>query len=182
MGNLITIVTSFFLGILIIFIFLRLNLNISEDTSENDVEFLVKSNLLNLSSIIENDIRKIGYRASSQPIVSADSNSIKFISDIDLNGSPDSIQYILGDASSASHSINPNDKILFRIVNTDTFKVSKGLTNFKLTYYDVNDVVTQNPMFIKSLELEIRVESEYPVKDYFPFSERKVLIKPRNLN
>jgi hypothetical protein len=174
---------SFVIGSLVILILLRLIFNIGEDANETNLEQRVQSNMLALTSTIENDLRRIGYKSTVDPILYADSSNLVFLSDIRLSGNVDTIKYILGSLSSAAHTPNPNDRVLLRIIGNDSTKVaSSGLTKFKLKYYDVNGNATTTPVFIKSISLEVRYESDATVKDHYPFFEKSVLIKPRNLN
>lgn len=183
MGNYIQIILSVVIGSLIILMLMRLTFNIGEDSNETNVEQMVQSNLLTLASTIENDFRRIGYKSPAEPILNADSSSLTFLSDIKLSGNVDTINYVLGSLGSAAHTPNPNDRVLYRIVGAESSKVaSSGLTQFKLKYFDVNGAETIIPIFIRSISLEMRYESDSKVKDYYPFFEKSILIKPRNLN
>ncbi|MBU2583952.1 MAG: hypothetical protein KKH32_01330 [Bacteroidetes bacterium] len=183
MGNYIQIILSVVIGSLIILMLMRLTFDIGEESNETNVEQMVQSNLLTLAFTIENDFRRIGYKSPVDPILNADSSSLTFLSDIKLSGKVDTIKYVLGSLGSAAHTPNPNDRVLYRIVGAESSKVaSSGLTKFKLRYFDVNGSETMTPIFIKSINIELRLESDAKVKDYYPFFEKSVLIKPRNLN
>ncbi len=183
MGNYTHLVTSAVIGTIIILMIVHLAFNVGEEANETNIEQMVQSNLLNLTSTIENDLRRIGYNSPVDPILYADSTSIVFLADTKLTGTADTIKYVLADVSSAAHTPNPNDRALYRLIGSDSSKVaSSSLTKFKLKYYDVNDVETSVPVFTKSIHVELRFESELKVKDFYPFFEKTIFIKPRNLN
>ncbi|MBM4176632.1 MAG: hypothetical protein FJ213_10750 [Ignavibacteria bacterium] len=183
MGNFFHLTISFIIGTLVILMLVRLTMNVGDESNETNIEQMVQSNLLNLTSTIENDFRRIGYNSPVDPILIADSTIISFTADTKLSGKADTVKYVLADISSALHTQNPNDRSLYRIIGCDTTKiVSSGLTKFKLKYFDINDIETLTPVFVKSVSVELRYESEMQVKDHYPFFEKSFLIKPRNLN
>ncbi len=69
--------------------------------------------------------------------VHADSNSIRFITDVDSDGNVDSISYYTGPISELASTPNPRDRFLYRVVNTETpVGTNLGVTAFNLVYYD----------------------------------------------
>ena len=127
---------------------LRLNAQAIETNSIYQNNLNLQLGLVEIVDIVENDFRKIGYckdftkiSPHNIAIVSADSNRIKFLTDIpsspsDLgDGIVDTIQYSLGTAGG-----NPNnlkEKPLYRNINGSTNTGwSLGVTRFSLRYYD----------------------------------------------
>jgi hypothetical protein len=107
--------------------------------------------------MVEYDFRKIGYIANADSslgpdygaIVEADSSHIKFYTDYEPfttnGGGIDSVEYRFGLTAGdlVTWTPNPNDRYLYRNYNAaemdNPAKVSLGVTQFKLTYYDYND-------------------------------------------
>lgn len=121
----------------------------SENMQSFGGELLVQENLVEITRLLEYDFRKIGYcrepNALPDPtkaIVLADSQRIKFLTDVDLTGSGpdgvvDSLYYYLGPTSELISTTNPRDRMLYRVVNAAAAKgANLGVTSFKLKYYD----------------------------------------------
>jgi hypothetical protein len=112
-------------------------------------ELLVQENLVELTKLLEYDFRKIGFCLEpnripdpTKAILLADSTRLKFLTDVDLTGTGpdgivDSIYYYLGPTSELAGTMNPRDRMLYRVVNTETPNGSNlGVTSFKFLYFD----------------------------------------------
>jgi len=158
--------------------------NIYQSTTKfaSDSELQMQQNSKTLAEIINNDFRKIGYEYDSTAFVQADSEIVSFYSDIDRNGSIDIVSYFLGDTSEVTETTNPKDRILYRVVNSDTISgPSLGLTKAKFSYLD--DVYTETSTLsdIKYVRAELWVESIEPVGKEYIFTYWEMTINPRNL-
>jgi len=125
----------------------------NEDLQVNQGELLCQENLVELTKLLEYDFRKIGYCKEPDKlpnpalaILQADSSKIKFLTDLDLDGSGpdgnlDSLYYYLGPAGTMPN--NPNTRILYRVVNNQpAYGSNLGVTSFRLTYYNqFNDTI-----------------------------------------
>src|SRR3990170_7762040 len=99
---------SILIGGLIMLILFRMNDAAVENVYNNGGELSLQQNLSVTAKVLENDFRKIGFCADwkkipdpSKSILMADSNRIRFITDIDKNGSGpdgevDTLLYALG--------------------------------------------------------------------------------------
>ncbi|MCX8010138.1 MAG: hypothetical protein N3A61_03215 [Ignavibacteria bacterium] len=183
MAYLLNILTSIIVGGSLLLMYMSVDASLQQNSYENHIEYVVHSNLIDLTLMIENDFRKIGYRAISNPILSADSSSITFLADIDNNYLVDTVTYIIGDSTTAFNTSNPNDKLLFRIVNQDTIKSHNAcVTNFKLSYFDLNGNPTSDLSFIKSISINIKVESVEKLEGRYLSEAKNVFVIPKNLN
>lgn len=171
------------------FIFLGIsNLNIysADMRFKSNSELSLISNAKALSDILENDLRKIGYKNNGCSMLTANENKIKFIADVDSNGVVDTVSYILSGSLAVLYTENPKDKILYRIVNGDTSKgPSLGITDLKFVYKDLNGSITTVLDNIKYITAEIWIESPEPVgydtdKKYL-FTYWELSINPRNI-
>ena len=148
----------------------------SEDLQTNQGELLCQENLVEVTKLLEYDFRKIGYCKEPDKIPNptlaihlADSSKIRFLTDLDLNGSGpdgnlDSITYYLGPPGTMPN--NPNTCILYRVVNNlNAYGSNLGVTSFRLTYYDQNNKVIATPVradslqFIFSIQISISVQN-----------------------
>jgi hypothetical protein len=149
-----------------------------EDFQSNQGELLCQQNLVELTKLLEYDFRKIGFCKEPDrlpnptlAILLADSTRIKFLTDLDLDGTGpdgnvDSLYYYLGPPGAAGTGNNPRARILYRVVNNlPAAGSSMGVTNFRLTYYTrfndtlVTPVVQADLQKIFSIQISLSVEN-----------------------
>jgi hypothetical protein len=169
---------------------LKLNLFANSSGITSDNELKLQQNAKTLAEIINYDFRKIGYECDSTAIAIADSNRIKFYSDIDKNNTVDVIEYYTSDTTVAVGTENPSDIILYRRFNGVAMGgPTLGLTKFKLTYLDEFNLVTNVLANIRYIKVELWVEStiremeSYFVNPNHPylFTYWEMKINPRNI-
>lgn len=178
-STLIDIIGSFILGGLLLLILLRMNSSSVQNNYELSGETTVQTNITSIVSILEYDLRKIGYcndyKKIPDPalsIIKADSTKIWFLSDIVLlpaypygDGVVDTIKYYLGPVSELSATPNPNDRYLYRVINGNTARSSNlGITLFKLTYFDalgdkIDVMPVSPPLGIAAIQIDVGVEN-----------------------
>ncbi len=128
---------------------IRLSVANSENMQTYGGELLVQENLVELTKLLEYDFRKIGFCLEpnripdpTRAIILADSTRLKFLTDVDLTGAGpdgivDSLYYFLGPTSELSSTMNPRDRLLYRVVNAEAPKGSNlGVTSFRFRYFD----------------------------------------------
>jgi hypothetical protein len=181
-STLLDIMGSVLGGGVLLLILLRMNATAVQNNYEYSGERIVQQNLVEVVTVIENDFRKIGY-CLIQPnipnpipnpavaIIQADSNSISFLTDIVKPNNPygdgvvDIIKYYVGPASELAATPNPNDMILYRVINNGTPSGSNmGVTQFKLTYFNTAGVKITNmpatpPFGINTIQIDIAIEN-----------------------
>jgi hypothetical protein len=177
-STLIDILGSTIIGGLLLFILMQMNATSVQNNYQYSGERIVQQDLVEVVSQIEYDFRKIGYCNDytkvpdpSIVILSADSSSIKFLTDVVTtsstygDGNLDTLRYYLGTTSELTGTPNPNDRILYRKVNHETALGSNlGVTQFKLTYFDANgakitSMPTTPPLGIQSIQIDVAVEN-----------------------
>ncbi len=182
MSILLDIFGSTIIGGLIVLMLMNFNIFQSNTRFASDSELQLQQNAKTLAEIINYDLRKIGYDYSNTAFVEADSERISFYSDIDRNGSIDIVSYFLGDTSEVTGTTNPKDRILYRVVNSDTIKgPSRGLTKAKFSYLDEVYSETATLTDIKYVKAELWIESIQPVGEEYLFTYWEMTINPRNL-
>jgi hypothetical protein len=137
-STILDIIGSVIAGGVLMIILLNTNTNAVQNTYTYGGDIGVQGLLTVLANVLDSDFRKIGYSSngsivvnSSNVIISADTSSIKFLSDINNHGQVDTVYYYLGPTSELSNTSNPIDRFLYRIA-PDT-----GLTNVTHKYPDV---------------------------------------------
>lgn len=193
-STLIDILGSIVIGGMLMLILFRLNDAAVANSFRYNGELIVQKNLVEVVNLLEFDLRKIGYCAvwenlpnPSKYIVSADSNSIKYLTDTDSDGNVDTLSYYLGPSSELSGTANPRDRMLYRRVNkSKPLSANLGVTMFKFTYYDVfgkeiSFPITQ-PGEIQTMQIDIAVEdiAAYDEK-YQRMFWRQIRLAARNL-
>jgi len=181
MSTMLDIVGSFIIGGIVLLSLLTLNARYATSSREKSVDLIVQQNTKVLSDIVEYDFRKIGFRVSSgAKITKADSVNLTFRADIDNNGTVDSVKYYIGTASGTP---NPNDKYLYRVVNTESpSSAALGLVQLKLTYYDSTGTVTTYLNKIRAIKVAMTVQSVYPYSSSsYSSAYWELFIRPKNL-
>ncbi len=175
------IVSATVVGSLLLLMALRLNAQAVETNAVYQNNLNLQQNIVALVDVVESDFRKIGYcrdytriQPPNSAIISADSNSIKFLTDIPSSpgdmgdGVVDTVYYYLGPTSELASTPNPDDRYLYRIVNGNTAKGwNLGVTQFSLKYYDaLGDTIPfpiPDPRLIYTMEINISLESPAPL-------------------
>jgi type II secretory pathway component PulJ len=173
------IITSVVIGGMLLLMALRLNAQAIETNAIYQDNLNLQQGLVALVDIVEYDLRKIGYcrdftkiNPPNTAIVSADSNGIKFLTDIPSNpndigdGIVDTVSYSLGTVSVNPN--NPRERLLYRVVNgQSTTGWTLGVTRFALRYFDaLGDTLTfpiTDPKLIYTLEVNLSLESPAPL-------------------
>jgi hypothetical protein len=175
---LLDILGSTVIGGFLLLTLLRMNETSIKNNYTYSGERIVQQNIVDVVTLLEYDFRKIGYcnDYNNMPdpttcIIQADSSSITFLTDIVTSagtygdGVIDTLKYYVGPTSQLTSTPNPNDRILYRVVNHSTAAGSNlGVTQFKLTYFDANGakIITMPahpPFGIASIQIDVAVEN-----------------------
>jgi len=180
-------------GILLMTLF-RLSDRATERTYSQSGDLIIQQNVATVVSILEYDFRKIGYCADwtkipdpTKSIILADSNKIKFLTDVDKNKTVDTMYYYIGPPSELIYTANPRDRFLYRVVNNEKpAKVNLGVTYFNLVYYNSNkDIITTPvavPGEIRSIQISLAVEDiEAYNQKYSQVFWRQIKMSAKNL-
>lgn len=192
-STLIDIIGSTIIGGLLLLILLRMNETAIQNNYQYSGERIVQQNMVEIVSLLEYDFKKIGYCLDwtkipkpEQAIIHADSVSITFLTDIVTNANPygdgivDTLKYYLGPTSALNSTPNPNDRILYRVVNHDSAAGSNlGVTQFRLKYFDVTGAQITNmpaipPFGIASMQIDIAVENPFAYGNDYSYERRAV--------
>ena len=182
MNVLLDILGATLIGGIVFMAMMNLNIYTSQVKYSSDSELTLQRNAKTLAEIINNDLRKVGYRHTGAAIISAQEKFFEFYADIDSNGTSDVISYSLGDTSDALATTNPNDKVLIRTVNNiSDGGPSLGITNLKFRYFNTTGQETAALDSIKYIKSEIWIETTDMVDAQYPFTYWEMTINPRNL-
>ena len=189
MWTILDILNATVVGAAVILLIVLVNIQISTLSTELIQNNVVQTNTTVSTEILKYDFYKIGYKASSDKIILADSNRIRFISDIDKNNSLDTIYYYFSPLVSISaDTTNPN-RILYRRLNTQTPQIYALLSEFNLEYYDsagstisygsLSSQIHRNK--IKSIRIWMTHSSSEKANEMYQITEWTSIIRPKNL-
>jgi hypothetical protein len=186
-STLIDILGATIIGGLLLLILFRVNDTATQNTFVYTGELMVQQALVQTVSIIEHDFRKMGYCEvwenipdPTNAIINADSNRISFLTDVPVKrGEPgdgviDTLHYYIGPTSELAKTDNPNDRLLYRVINSETPKSSNvGITDFKLTYFDSFNEIIPTPISgaatgsINTIQIDLEIQTIYGYKQLY---------------
>ena len=190
MSYLLDIIGSTIIAGMVVMILLAVNINNTTSSSALLFTTIEQQKITQVSEIIQYDFYKIGYLTTGEKIAIADSNEIKFYSDINNDTEIDSVHYYVGNISDLGYTSNPDDMPLYRQRNTaDSLLAEIPVVDFNLSYYDsIGNTLDYSSLTsaagrnrIKSIKIKIAVESDEVYADEYRTSEWKKKISPKNL-
>jgi hypothetical protein len=179
------LIGSFVVGGLLLLSLMTMNVGIQETTQWAAMEEVAMGGAQALGSTIEADVRKIGLNVPElvTPILRAQTSNLRFLADVDEDGSPDTVRIWVGDTSEASGTPNPNDLILHRSINgIEEPTVPLGLTQLTFRYYDFRGIVTPQRKKIRRIEAQLVVQSTAPTDGGYAAAAWDLSVRPRNVN
>ncbi len=189
-STLLDILGSIVVGGMLLMILLRLNDAAVRNSYIFSGDAILQENLVEVVKLIEFDFRQMGYTSdwanadpSASAITFADSSSISFLVD------GDTINYSIGPVSELSNTPNPNDKMLYRSVNSGTPLASNmGITKFELSYFNYLGDTLATPVAgslgnIETIQIDIEIEDIYGYDTtYAKTAWRQIRMSSRNRN
>lgn len=178
-STLIDILGSIIIGGMLLLILLRLNDTAVANTLYFNGDLIIQKNLVEVVSLLEFDLRKIGYCADwtslpnpSKAILAVDTNSISYLTDVPTLAEPngdgvvDTLTYFLGPASELISTPNPHDRMLYRRVNSGpNVGANLGVTKFEFQFYNTFGAVIPFPIAvpgeIQSMQIDLAIEDVY---------------------
>jgi hypothetical protein len=188
-STILDILGSIMIGGLLLLNINRLQLSANTHTAQFNMEAIVERNLVDVFAMMENDLLKIGYLRgqenisyTGQVILTADTNKIVFLADVNDNGVFDTIEYSVGNRSSLTQTANVADLPFYRKENgVGGMNTNFGITQFRMEFFDYtgNKLTTpvSNRGMIATLSLTVAVESPYISDANFPDYNAKAFWK-----
>lgn len=157
--------TSFIIAGILLLSILSMNMNLTQSSTQLTMQQITQQRANTISEILQYDIPNIGYKqngAVSSPIQDADPQQLRFESDIDNDGTVESIEWTFT-STEVSSTKNPDDLILTRSVDGDVTEFKNGVIHFDLSYLDKNRNTTTDPDKIRHIIVDLSVESPEPI-------------------
>jgi hypothetical protein len=153
---------------LLLLISLRLNASSTESTSAYYANYMLQTNMLTLTLMLETDLRDIGKNyprtvANPTPIRTATPNQFSFMI------GTDQIDWVVGLPSELLSTPNPYDRYVRRNVNSVDHIMNLGVTRMTFKYWNVSSptdslttpVDQTNFSLIGPVDVSIQLESPY---------------------
>lgn len=189
MADWLDLIGSFAIGGLIVLMVINLNMSVNVAATQNLYSNVTQRQVVSSVEVIEHDLYKIGYRIDSDVIEKAESNEIKFKTDIDNNGVDDKVRYYLTDPSSMSRTYNPDDKILWRELNDENSLTPLVVTDLNFSYYDslgqqldyssLGDQFFRNK--IKIIKVKVETQTGELIEGKYETIQWEKIIRPKNI-
>ncbi len=172
-STLLDIMGSVIIGGMLMLNMMRTYNNTSEQSAQYASEYMVQRSLVELTTMLEYDFRKIGYQKGQENLSYAalalktcEKNKIVFYADLDNNGSQETVEYSTGSASGLTSTPNPNDLPFFRKINGVGNQIgSYGLTEYRLEYFDYTGKLLPFPIVnlgeIATISITVTCQSPY---------------------
>lgn len=171
MQSLIDFLGSIFFGGAMLSIILSANDIANENQSVYNGDLLVQEMLVQTAYLVEGEFRNMGVGVpdNEQIVLAADTSAIRFLYDIDRNGTPDTVTYSMGTVADMPGTQNPKDRPLFRRVNNSTAARVGVVTTFNLLYRSRTGEILPTPVpshrlsEVHSVEITMEVQNPYAV-------------------
>ena len=191
MNHMLDIIGSFIIGTLIILMVGNLNLQISTSHRDNFYGSISQVEVVNSATVMEYDLEKIGYKATSGNKISiADTSTIQFYSDYDDDQNIEQVKYRIGDTSALSGTQNPSDRPIYRQIDDGQSHFVGTAKYLRFTYYDslgnqisyesLSEPVSRN--IIKMIQVNLIYESPFLIDGVYQRTQWKKTFNPKNLN
>lgn len=196
MAYLIDVLGSVIVSSFVILMLVGFNVQMSTFSYDMFSSTLTQGNAVVTGQILEYDLYKIGYRASGQKISFADSTKIIYSTDLENNGSLDSVCYYIGTIENLSSTPNPIDRPLYRSQNGQSPIQIAAISNLKdstnsiipyFSYLDSAGVQIVNPntvalrKSIRTIKVAMRLQAPEAIEGIYQGVDWERTIRPKNL-
>ena len=182
MNTILDILGATIIGGIIFLILLNLNIYSTQIKYTSNTNLKIQGDAETLASIIDYDLRKIGYKYNGTAITEAEPNKLSFYSDFDSSGTISSVTLTISDSTKVANTSNPHYKILYLIINNDTLGgPSLGLTKLNFTYMNALGSKTTVLDSIKYVKAEIWLESPDKIDSSYEKTYWEITVNPRNI-
>jgi type II secretory pathway component PulJ len=174
-STMLDLIGSIVIGGFLLVMGLRINAQASEASNVYAANLILQQNITAVVSILEEDFKKIGYCKDwrkipdpSKALRIAEASRIRFWTDVDNDGTLDSITYYVGSPIQLLSTPNPRDRFLYRQVNkTAPISMNLGVTQFAFKFSDAeNDPLAfpiTDPRLVYYMQISLAVESGFPL-------------------
>ncbi len=162
-------VLSAILGAGLILIMNSANEIAAENYSMYNGDMVVQEMLTQTAYLLEGELRNmgVGLPETERTVLWADTSGLGFLSDVDLDGYVDTVQYFAGTPSEMLQTMNELDRPLYRRVNSGNPLMVGAVTVFRLRYLTRSGTMLSTPVMtgqlseIYSVDITMEVQNPY---------------------
>lgn len=170
MGTMLDIISSAVLGAILFMNILNATAIVSENSAILNGDVTVQQLLISNAQLVEGEFRNMGMgvREDAASVISATDTSIRFLSDLSRDGTPDTISYWTGSVNELAQTQNEMDRLLHRRLNSGPVQSIGAVTKFRMRYFSQGEMDTLVPPIaaidmemIKVVEITMEVQNPY---------------------
>jgi hypothetical protein len=179
MAAFLDVISSMIFGATLFMIILTSNEIATETQTTYNGDMLVQEMLTNTAQLLEGEFRNMGFNVpqSLPSITRADSTAISYLSDIDRDGTIDTVKYSLGNINELDATPNEIDRLLKRQLNNEPVFSVGAVTVFRLAYLTREGVKIASPVSHDRLPEIHMVEVTLEVQNPFAPSRDAAMVK-----
>jgi hypothetical protein len=189
MSSWLDIVSSFVLGIAVIFLLMNVNIQIQSSANEKLMNNITQLNSSSDIRTFDHIFYKIGNNVSEETFALVDSNKIIFNGDYNDDNEIDTLSVYTGTKSQLTWTQNPDDYPVFYQINNDSPILIAWVTSFKFTYLDTLGKAISSSLLMDSLgreairivQIDSRTQSAFPLEGRYQSVDNRKLYFPKNL-
>ncbi|MAE69930.1 MAG: hypothetical protein CME06_05620 [Gemmatimonadetes bacterium] len=169
----ISLASSFIIGAMVIIQIAAMNATVTDQLYRSGTERTAIEVAASLSQLLESDLRKMGLGLEDPrtSIVAADSTSLVFWADVDLDDTPEQVSYWLSSPDSAATTANPDDRLFYRTVDGEPLAdPALGVVDVEFLFFDGTGAQTTDWGTVRSIRYTIAVEPPEPMDEFDPVS------------
>lgn len=158
--------------------------DVTEHSHNKTFELLTQETTAGFMEIIDHDFRRIGagWSRPDPAIVAMGPTSITFYGDVTHDAEFDTVIYSLSEPSAAGATQNPNDRILYRVVNgVNTINTAAGVVQFQLGFWNTPTDTATTEAEVSMINVTLVVESPVPYDTTYARAIWRKRYTPNNL-
>jgi hypothetical protein len=154
-----SLLTGFVIGGMLMIALMTYSNRVSQNAGLVAMNQITKQRVEAIAQIAGSDFQKIGQGIGVNQILAVTPNSIEFRTTFNTTTS-NVVKWEFLPDEEIPETPNPDDRVLRRIVNTDTTTINFGVTRFDLTFFNETGAETFIPDQIRRIRVEVMCESD----------------------
>ncbi len=172
-------VLSAILGAGLILIMNSANEIAAENYSMYNGDMVVQEMLTQTAYLLEGELRNmgVGLPETTPAVLWADTSGLGFLSDVNVDGYVDTVQYFAGTPSEMLQTMNEVDRPLYRRVNSENPLMVGAVTVFRLRYLTRSGATLPTPVSAGQLSEIYSVDITMEVQNPYALSRPKEMVQ-----
>ncbi len=177
-------VLSAILGAGLILIMNSANEIAAENYSMYNGDMVVQEMLTQTAYLLEGELRNmgVGLPETTPAVLWADTSGLGFLSDVNVDGYVDTVQYFAGTPSEMLQTMNELDRPLYRRVNSENPLMVGAVTVFRLRYLTRSGAMLSTPVTASQLSEIYSVDITMEVQNPYALSRPKEMVQAGERN